>query len=480
MSGPHGEANRRGARLFGFGITPARSSVANAIRVMLIASVATAVVLLSPLAAAAESINWGLPVNVSAASQNADGPQITGSSDGKTLTAIWRRFDGSHYIVQTATSTDTGATWSSPVNLSYTFQNADGPQITGSSDGAALTATWYRYNGSTNIVQTATSTDTGATWSSPVDLSAAGQNADGPQITGSSDGTALTATWLRFDGSNQIVQAATSTDTGATWSSPVNLSAAGQNADGPQITSSSDGATLTATWRRFDGSNNIVQAATGIVAAALTPTLAAPTSMVDGFTVQVTNYDSDYTWAATVTAGSATISSSGLVTVTGLTSGQSATVTVTATRTGYDNGSAQANGSAIADTDGDGVSDAQEAINCTDPNKADTDGDGKNDGDEGTTDSDNDGTIDALESSVTDTDNDGVSDERDSNNTSGDNDTDGDGVSNADEVAAGTDPMDSDSIPVTEPPMPVTTLPTFALLLLSLLLGLFGFRRLAR
>ena len=132
------------------------------------------------------------------------------------------------------------------------------------------------------------------------------------------------------------------------------------------------------------------------------------------------------------------------------------------------------------DTDGDGVSDAQEAINGTDPAKADTDDDGKNDGDEGTTDSDNDGIIDALESSVTDTDNDGVPDERDSNNTSGDNDTDGDGVSNADEVAAGTDPMDSDSIPVTEPPMPVATLPSFALLLLSLLLGLLGYRRIAR
>ena len=124
------------------------------------------------------------------------------------------------------------------------------------------------------------------------------------------------------------------------------------------------------------------------------------------------------------------------------------------------------------DSDNDGVSDEQEEINGTDPTKADTDDDGENDGAEGTTDSDNDGTIDALESSVTDTDNDGVPDEQDSNNTSGDNDTDGDGVSNADEVAAGTDPMDSDSIPV-------TTLPTFALLLLSLLLSLFGYRRMA-
>jgi hypothetical protein len=216
-----------------------------------------------------------------------------------------------------------------------------------------------------------------------------------------------------------------------------------------------------------------------LVGPALTATFGATASTTDGFTVQVSNYNADYAWTVTTTAGSANISNSGLVTVTGLTSGQSATVTVTATRTGYDNGSAQVNGSAIADTDGDGVTDDQEAINGTDPNKADTDGDGKNDGVEGTTDSDNDGTIDALESSVADTDNDGVPDERDSNNTSGDNDTDGDGVSNADEVAAGTDPMDSGSIPVTEPPMPVTTLPNFALLLLSLLLGLFGYRRLA-
>jgi hypothetical protein len=214
---------------------------------------------------------------------------------------------------------------------------------------------------------------------------------------------------------------------------------------------------------------------------ALIPTFGTTASTADGFTVQISNYSTDYTWGKSTTAGSVSISSSGLITVTSLGPGESATVTVTTTRTGYNNGSAQVSGSAIIpDTDGDGVTNEQEGINGTDPAKADTDDDGKNDGAEGTTDSDNDGTIDALESSVTDTDNDGVPDERDSNNTSGNNDTDDDGVSNADEVAAGTDPMDSDSIPVTGPALPVTTLPTFALLLLSLLLGLFGYRRLPR
>ena len=72
----------------------------------------------------------------------------------------------------------------------------------------------------------------------------------------------------------------------------------------------------------------------------------APTSTADGFAVQVSNYDAAYTWAVSTDEGSATISNTGLVTVTGLTPGQSATVTVTTTRTGYANGTVAATGSA--------------------------------------------------------------------------------------------------------------------------------------
>ena len=99
---------------------------------------------------------------------------------------------------------------------------------------------------------------------------------------------------------------------------------------------------------------------------------------------------------------------------------------------------------ADTDDDNDGVSDEDEATNGTDPLNADTDGDGKNDGAEGTTDTDGDGTIDALDSSTEDADSDGVSDELDAANNDPDNDTDGDGIGNATEVAAGTDPLNPD------------------------------------
>jgi len=124
-----------------------------------------------------------------------------------------------------------------------------------------------------------------------------------------------------------------------------------------------ESATVTVTTTRSGYNSGSAQvsgsAATG---SGLTPTFGTSSSTADGFIVQVSNHDGAYTWAVTTTAGSATISDSGLVTVTGLTSGQSATVTVTATRTGYDNGSAQISGSAVADSDGDGVNDDNDAF----------------------------------------------------------------------------------------------------------------------
>lgn len=109
------------------------------------------------------------------------------------------------------------------------------------------------------------------------------------------------------------------------------------------------------------------------------------------------------------------------------------------------------------DTDSDGLTDAEEAVLHTDPSTADTDGDGKNDKDEvgsninTPTDTDNDGKIDALESSINDADNDGVPDELDAEDNNPENDSDGDGYGNLTEKNAGTNPLDPNSKPVTPP-----------------------------
>jgi hypothetical protein len=80
---------------------------------------------------------------------------------------------------------------------------------------------------------------------------------------------------------------------------------------------------------------------------ALKPIFGGVTSTSTGFTFQIGNYDSAYTWVGSATpAGSVTINSSGLVTVASLPSGTSSTVTITTTRTGYGTASTAVTGTA--------------------------------------------------------------------------------------------------------------------------------------
>ena len=81
--------------------------------------------------------------------------------------------------------------------------------------------------------------------------------------------------------------------------------------------------------------------------AALTPTFATPTQTSDGFTVQLSNYDANFSWNVSASAGSAAIGGSGLISVTGLSAGASSTVTVQTTRTGYTAGSSTVASSAL-------------------------------------------------------------------------------------------------------------------------------------
>ena len=80
----------------------------------------------------------------------------------------------------------------------------------------------------------------------------------------------------------------------------------------------------------------------------LIPTFASPTATSDGFTVQISNYDANYTWTGVATAsGSVAISSTGLITVTGVAAGINSTATITAARNEYGTGSSTVAGSSL-------------------------------------------------------------------------------------------------------------------------------------
>jgi hypothetical protein len=86
------------------------------------------------------------------------------------------------------------------------------------------------------------------------------------------------------------------------------------------------------------------------------PTATTPVATTTGFTFKISNYSASYTYVLTSTIGSATRLTDD-VTVTGLGSGESATVTVAVTRSGYKPGSKGVLGSALPRPDGEtGVS----------------------------------------------------------------------------------------------------------------------------
>lgn len=108
----------------------------------------------------------------------------------------------------------------------------------------------------------------------------------------------------------------------------------------------------------------------------LIPTFGSVTRTVDGYSVQITNYDPNFDWQASVPgSGSVSISPTGLLTVTGLAPSTTATATVETSRTNFPDGEGSIAGTSLDPTpdDGDGIPKEVE-------DGAPNDGDGNNDG----------------------------------------------------------------------------------------------------
>ena len=197
---------------------------------------------------------WSAPQDLSATGQNAHRPQVALDPAGNAL-AVWERSNGTNLIVQAA-ARPAGGAWSAPQDLSAAGHDADLPQVALDAAGNGL-AVWERDNGTTEIVQAA-ARPTGGAWSAPQDLSA-GQNAANPQVALDADGNAL-AVWEHYNGTNYIVQAAARPAVSGVWQTPQDLSAAGQSAYEPEVALAAAGNAL-AVWIRSNGTNDIVQAA---------------------------------------------------------------------------------------------------------------------------------------------------------------------------------------------------------------------------
>ena len=171
--------------------------------------------------------------------------------------AYWTRTIGGDDIVQ-AMTIDAGGTAGPVLNLSAPGQDAKSPVGVVAQNNGTATVAWVRSNGTNDIVQSVSITDTGVV--GPVaDRSAAGsalQNAEAPSLAVAPDGSVGLA-WRRFNGLTWVAQAMTISAAGAAGTVR-NISDATKNSQAPKVAATPDN-TFRMAWIKEDGSqSNIV------------------------------------------------------------------------------------------------------------------------------------------------------------------------------------------------------------------------------
>lgn len=221
-------------------------------------------ILLLTLSTSIWAYDWGTPVNVSLEGQDAVVPQIAIDANGNAV-AVWQRFDGNNWIIQSSLRPINTKIWTTPVNVSEAGQNAFLPNVDVNPAGNAV-AVWVRFDGLNWIVQGAILPFGAANWTPTTDLSAPGRDAYvplltfGPPVKVDAAGNAVAA-WYRSDGINNIVQAATLPAGTTTWTPGANLSAPGRDAFTPFVAISPFGYAVV-TWNRDNVTGITIQAAT--------------------------------------------------------------------------------------------------------------------------------------------------------------------------------------------------------------------------
>jgi hypothetical protein len=169
-------------------------------------------------------LTWSLPTTIT--SNGTDSyTTISQTSDGKLWLFYSRSNPSTSYDIYYRTSTNNGITWSSEqVFLATTFDDLYGTVVSG--NGCTLLA-FYEDNSSGNYdIYRRSSTDGGATWSTPAPVANSSLSEVRPRVLRQADGTL----WLIYQVSKPTIipdylqwdiYYTTSTDGGNSWSEPV-------------------------------------------------------------------------------------------------------------------------------------------------------------------------------------------------------------------------------------------------------------------
>ena len=173
------------------------------------------------------------PVDIGRNIGSAGSPQFAVS--GNDVYAVWQAKTTGKYQIIFAKSTDGGATFSSPANLSNVTGDSSYPKI--ASSGNNIYVTWsYTTTNKDYDVLFSKSNDGGLTFSVPVNISNNLGDSGLPQMSVSDNNVYVT--WENNGLGNFEVFVAKSNDNGNTFAAPVNISNDAAPSGAPQIASS--------------------------------------------------------------------------------------------------------------------------------------------------------------------------------------------------------------------------------------------------
>ncbi|MCV0391990.1 MAG: glycoside hydrolase [Nitrosopumilus sp.] len=165
------------------------------------------------------------------------------ASDGTNLFVAWQDNTSlSNTDILVSKSTDGGATFSTPLNISNSDDGSVGAHV--ATDGTNIFVTWFEFHNGSGDVFFAKSTDGGATFSTPQNISNNKENSVTPFMI--TNGTTIYITWTDSTSKDSWIVLSNSTDGGATFSTTQKISNDNGFSDGQSFTT--DGTNLFVTW----------------------------------------------------------------------------------------------------------------------------------------------------------------------------------------------------------------------------------------
>ncbi|MFC2155701.1 exo-alpha-sialidase [Acidobacteriota bacterium] len=187
---------------------------------------------------------WSQPVNISSSSGYSANPEIAVDSTGN-INVFWCDDTPGNYQIYFKRSTDNGAGWSQAVRVSSNPENSYSP-VAAIDDSGNINVTYFAGGGLERDVYFSRSSDDGASWSQAVNTSNSPNPAIFPDLTLDNSGN-ISVVWQNIISGYQQILFSRSTDNGANWSQPKKISYLWGDNYYPLITADNAG-NISATW----------------------------------------------------------------------------------------------------------------------------------------------------------------------------------------------------------------------------------------